>query len=251
MVDFFKKGCLETEYLKIDYMTFVDKSRPPGMNFLKPSIMLKSISDYPEESDFIFLDSDVTIGKRFDPFKFEGIGMDFPLSPFGPYEIPYTFRSFDNGITETYTPDILMEYFNVNSKSMRYVQNCMILYGRQNLDFILEWESICLNKYLLKQHWRYFSFQDETAFNVLLWKYNCNKNLGHCFVNTHKYSTFFMVENSSVSNINIDDNPYEYCYSSSDVMFYHGTKDKEENVKIQKYIYENYAHNTRTNTYPS
>ena len=246
MVGFHRKNCLQSENLKISYKTFFPKPGLPNLNFLKPSILLQSLMDH-DEDIFIFLDSDITIGKRFSPESILRKSLEFPLASFGPYELPYTFRTSEGGITETYTPDLLMDYFGVKSKSMRYVQNCLIAYHRNHQNFLLEWESICLNKYLLKEHWRYFSFQDETAFNMLLWKYSATENLGHIFVNTHKFSTFRLIEErENLSRINIDDNPYEFCDESSKIMFYHGTKDQDQNLEIQKYIYENYTGNSGT-----
>lgn len=251
MIGFYKKNCLVAENLNVSYRTFLPKSGLPNLNFLKPSILLQALKDH-EDDVFIFLDSDITVGKRFNIETLANQDLHLPLAPFGPYEIPYTFRTFEGGKVETYTPELLMEYFGVKSKSMRYVQNCLIVYHRNHQDFILEWESICLNKYLLNQHWRYFSFQDETAFNVLLWKYSAMHNLGHIFVNTHKFSTFELIEaDDEIKMVNIDDNPYEYCHDSSKIMFYHGTKDSDQNLKIQRYIYENYTGNPRSATHTS
>jgi hypothetical protein len=82
---------------------------------------------------------------------------------------------------------------------------------------------------------------------MLLWKYSATENLGHIFVNTHKFSTFRLIEESeNLSRINIDDNPYEFCDEASKIMFYHGTKDQDQNLEIQKYIYENYTGNSGT-----
>jgi hypothetical protein len=251
MVGFSKKNCLQPQNLRIEYKPFLKPLEAPNLNFIKPSILLKSLKDYPSENDFLFLDSDLTVGKRFNPSVIFSELQDFPSSPFGPFESPYTYRTFENGRVENYTPDLLMQYFNVGEKTMRYVQNCIIAYSRKHQDFILEWESISLNKFLLKEHWRYFSFQDETAYNVLLWKYGCTQNLGHLFVNTHKYSTYKLVEESDEVRGNVDENPYEYCHDSSKIMLYHGTKDPSENIKIQKYIYENYTGNPGATSYSS
>jgi hypothetical protein len=249
-VGFNDPGFLNSLNLKIDYRYFPKKILP-NLNFLKPSILLKSLDDYKEEKNFIFLDSDITIGKRFDPYKISSSMGELPISPFGPYETPYTFRTFEDGTVQNYTPDLLMNYLNVPDRSCRYVQNCLICYNRNHSDFILEWESISLNKFLLQKYWEYFPFQDETSFNVLLWKYLSKQNLGHIFVNTHKSSTYKLVESSEIYELEIDNNPYEYCKYSGDVMFYHGTKDREENRKIQNYINENSTNHTRTSSYTS
>ena len=86
----------------------------------------------------------------------------------------------------------------------------------------------------------YYAFTDETPVNVLLWKKRSNDNYGRGFVNTHKFSTFKLCEeNEDIKETLIDNNFYEQCEDSSKVYFYHGTKDKEENEKILKYIDEN------------
>jgi hypothetical protein len=86
----------------------------------------------------------------------------------------------------------------------------------------------------------YYAFTDETPVNVLLWKKVIRDNYGRRFVNTHKFSTFKLCEeNNNIKKTLIDDNFYEQCEDSSEVYFYHGTKVKEENEKILKYIDEN------------
>jgi hypothetical protein len=251
-VNFYRKDLFKEFVFKIDVKHWTCNTNLPNPNFYKPSILLKTLDDYPGENDFCFIDSDIVLGKRFDASKMIGDKkFELPLSPFGPFELPYTYRTYSDGTQENFTPDLLMKYFNVPEKTMRYVQNCLILYKRSHYDFLLEWESMCLNRFLLREHWRYYSFQDETAFNVMLWKYKASETLGHIFVNTHKFSTFRMVEETSLNQTPIENNPYEYCHDSSRVMFYHGTKDKEQNILIQKYINENYTSNTRASSHTS
>ena len=133
-----------------------------------------------------------------------------------------------------------MNYMGVKERSMNYIMSCFFTYNNLCSDFLEEWESVCENKYLQKDQQSYFPFTDETIANVLLWKRNSSIDYSRGFVNTHKFSTFKMCEDSdNIKDTLIDDNMYEQCKYSSMVYFYHGTKDESENIKILKYIDEN------------
>ena len=239
MVDFFFSDFAKFQNIELDLKFYYNRGDYPNMNFLKPYILLRSIEDYNEEEKFIFLDSDITLGKRSSDILNAIDVKSFPTSPLGPFEYPYTY-SDENGETKKFDHKKLMDFCGINHATMRYCQNCLIVYSPIHRDFIIDWSRLCSNKILLWKHKEYFPFQDETAFNVLLWKYGSTEDLGHVFVNTHKSSTYILIEeNDDISEINIDNNPYEYCKASSSIFFYHGTKDFEENLKIQTYIYEN------------
>jgi hypothetical protein len=206
------------------------------LEFYKPEICL-DVLNYVKENIFYF-DADITLSKRFHkmPVKF---GMDHPMYCKGPIEYPFTF--LDKGRVRTIFDETkLMNYLGVAERLMYYVMTCFFTYDQKSKDFLEESMSFCRNEYLLNKGQSMYAFTDETIANVLLWKRGIKESYGRYFVNTHKFSTFRLCEESDeIKNTLIDGNQYEECEDSSGVYFYHATKIKEENEKILKYIDEN------------
>jgi hypothetical protein len=204
--------------------------------FYKPGICLDSLNR--TGGNFIFVDTDIILSKRFKniPFNFMP---EYPIFCKGPIEYPNTFWADSSGKT-IFNETKLMKYLGVEKRSMDYIMSCFFTYNNLCSDFFEEWESVCENKYLHKDRQSYFPFTDETVANVLLWKRNALVNYDRGFVNTHKFSTFKLCEDSDdIKDVMIDDNMYEQCKDSSRVYLYHGTKDESENSKILNYIDEN------------
>lgn len=205
--------------------------------FYKPEICIDALKR--SEGNFLFFDTDILLSKKFR--NFESInGISYPGFCTGPIEYPHTFWQDGEGNRTIFNEKRLMDYLGVQERSMFYIMTCFFSYDKSSLDFLEEWQSFCENKYLLKEWHSWYAFTDETIANVLLWKRKATLNHGRRFVNTHKFSTFKMCEESdNIKNTLIDDNMYEQCEDSSRICFYHGTKIEEENKKILNYIYEN------------
>ena len=214
-----------------------DKSKTlERFEFYKPGICLDSLKR--AEGNFIFVDTDIILSKRFKNIPFNYM-LDHPVFCRGPIDYPNTYWADSEGTT-VFDENKLMRYLGVPQRTMNYIMSCFFTYNNLCTDFLEEWESICENRYLQRNQQSYFPFTDETIANVLLWKRNSTISYDRGFVNTHKFSTFKMCEESNyIKDILIDDNMYEQCKDSSRVYFYHGTKDESENTKILKYIDEN------------
>lgn len=215
---------VETEYNKL-YPTF---------HFYKAELCLKGLYMFPEEKYFIFSDTDILYSKRFqfENFKHEN---PYPLASFGPHEYPFTYETIGDQFIK-YDEIKLMEYLNVQSRSLRYVWSCFYSFNRNCKDFLEEYDSMCKNKYLIDRRKWYYPFQDETSFNVLLWKRNATESLGFCFVNTHDIHIVMKIETDLVkhqygNNIDVLGANWEYIDDSSNIMFYHGFKSIE-NIKL-------------------
>ena len=117
----------------------------------------------------------------------------------------------------------------------------------ENKDFVEEWVSICDNRFLLSKKRVFFPFSDETAANIVLWKRNIRRNLGRVYLNTTLYEPFeFIEENDNIKgdpNINngIMGSDLLRCDNSSQIMLYHGMKDKDVLNKVG--IYQNKKEN--------
>jgi hypothetical protein len=208
----------------------------PKYDFYKPGICLDVLKK--TGGQFVYVDTDIIFSKRFSEFTIK-TGLNHPCFVEGPIEYPYTFWKDNVGITK-FDERKLMDYYGVQDRTMIYLMACLFTFNVDCEDFLQEWQSICENKYLLKKHSVIFPFTDETAANVLLWKRKASERYERIFVNTHKFSTFKLCEESNdIKKEWIDNNMYEQCEDSSKVYFYHDTKDHEENTKILNYINEN------------
>lgn len=218
----------------IDYLSY------PTFHYYKAELSLLAMKLLPHEENFLFTDTDVLFSKRLD---FEKLKTDFssPLGVFGPHEYPFIYEIINGNYTQ-YDEKKLMEYFNVRNRSMMYQWSCFYIFNRNCLDFFEEYTSICKNKYLLDRRKIYFPFHDETAFNICLWKRNVTNSLGYIFVNTHTLETVKMVEENSIHNKKLGKNldalggDWEYVHNSSDIIFYHGFKDKDSTEEVLNYL---------------
>jgi hypothetical protein len=229
----FKSGIEDPNVFNIPWEPNKDACR---FEFYKPSICIDALNR--AGGDFYFMDTDIMVSKRFSKFP-SNYELKFPGFCEGPIEYPSTFWENENERI-IFDEVLFMQYLGVPARTNSYVMSCFFTFNNLCLDFLEEWESFCLNKYLLKRSQSLFPFSDETIANVLLWKRNISFNYGRRFINTHKFSTFKMCEeNENIFNCYIDENMYERCDDSSRIFFYHGTKVHEENEKILNFIDEN------------
>ena len=222
--DFEMPNCqtIEVDFLKYD--TF---------NYFKPELSLKTLELFPDETDFIYCDTDVLFSKRFDFSKLV-FDYPYPVAPNGPHASVYIYDAYPDGTVIYHNEQKLMKYFNVSERSCVYTFSCFYTFNRSCEDFFEEWKSMVDNTYLLKTEKEYFPFYDETPFNVCLWKRGATHTLGMAFVNTHQLDFIKMVEESDDivdTNGHVIDTVggnWEYVQNSANVLFYHGAKTPED-----------------------
>jgi hypothetical protein len=233
----------------------VEKKGYPSMLFYKPELSLLTLQLFPEEEHFIYCDTDVIYSRKFDFTVGKIDNLAYPLAPVGPFDAPFIWENI-NGIYREYRCEELMNYLNVPERTMKYVNSCFYIFSHGCRDFIEEWASICENKYL---HSRpggilYFPFQDEASFNVLLWKRKAGKNLGRCYLNTTRLDAVKMCEEGYFEFIDPSEDRigrqgvlkggpvdiygmnWESIEDPSNVIFYHGIKEKKASEEILNYI---------------
>lgn len=221
----------------------------PSFEFYKPELAMLTMDLFPD-SHYLFVDSDVLFSKR---FNFDMVKHDYPypMASFGPHEYIYSWVCFNDEIIR-FDENKLMQYFNVPERSQRYVFSCFFSFNSNCRDFLLEWYSMCTNKYLLEKRQDYHPFRDETSFNICLWKRGATENYGFAFVNTHVVSTIVEVElGASKRHFDnaVDDNgaalfshlpqfgyKWEYVDDSSKVMLYHGIKNADAMNEALEYL---------------
>jgi len=210
------------------------KPKYPKFNFYKAELALLTMAMFPD-NHYIYTDTDVLFSNN---FEFEKIkhNYNYPLASYGPYEYPYLWEQFGDSKV-IYNEVKLMNYFNVQKRSQRYVWACFYSFNPQCKDFFEEHISMCKNRYLLDREKDYFPYTDETSFNVCLWKRGADQNLGFAFVNTHRLETIKIVEErESNTLINFKPVDWEYIHDSSKILFYHGFKEKESAEKAVDYL---------------
>jgi len=139
--------------------------------FLKPNILIKSLIDINSEN-YIYLDIDVILTKNFNSeVLFSKIkNSRTPLSPQHFWEYPMDYRNPNN--IKCFGEDLCKE-LSIERSGKLWSQNCMIVYSKKHLDFLLDWNSMSNNNQL-----RNLSTGDEEIYNVTLWLYDQINNLG-------------------------------------------------------------------------
>lgn len=201
----------------------------PSFHYYKAELSLEVMDMFPDETDFIFSDTDILYSPRID-FKKLVHRHSYPLATFGPHEQPYIWEKFGEELV-IYDEKLLMQYLNVPHRTVNYQWSCFYVFNRSCYDFFEEYTSLCKNEYLLKRRKWYYPFHDETSFNVCLWKRNATESLGYVFVNTHNINTVKMVEEAAVKQKRVGENlddmgaDWEYVHDSETVILYHGFKE--------------------------
>lgn len=233
----------------IEYPNLIKRRWDPpierqNFQFYKPHIMLQSLEF--GDDDLIYFDTDILIGKRFNPSKLK-TDKDYPIACAGPLNFVYYWEMHDDGTTSQYDESMLKEYFGVKDRTTHYLWTSMLCYNSTCKDFLQEWCSIIDNNYFHRdgKTRHYFPFGDETAFNVLTWKRGCTDFLPRYFVNTTVSDTLVQVESDDSYNYYLDNTfnnhtplyeIYERCDDSSIVQFYHGIKDPGQIIKVMSWM---------------
>jgi hypothetical protein len=221
------------EYDNLTKVPYEKDLMKKSFEFYKPSIMLDAIDKF--GGDFLFLDTDILIGRRFEISRVIN-NLDIPLFPYGNWDYPFLFDGVDsNGNHVNFrNEEAIMEYFGVKSRSMNYVYTCVCSFNERCTSIIREWKSMCEYSFLLEEDiFKYYPFKDETPLNVILWKRGITQNMGRIYLNTvEAYPLIHIEENEGVSgnayNMGIFENPNMKCENSSEIILYHGIKDRNE-----------------------
>lgn len=141
--------------------------------YYKPLALIRSLIDV-DSTDFIYLDLDILLTKKFSSAElFSKIeDSETPLSPNHFWENPFYFSG--NNISP-------MGESIAGMKSIQrccpYVQNCLIVYQRKHLDFLIDWISLVHDEEVSR-----IMSEDEEVYNVSLWRYEQTKTLGYICV---------------------------------------------------------------------
>lgn len=216
----------------------------PSIHFYKPLVFLLSLKYYP--SDYYFhSDIDLVFSSRFNLNKFK-FDEEYPVGTFGPFEFPFKWKSYNHNpdFFIIFDEKFLMKKLGVDSPSQRYVCAGIIAFNKKCENFIKEWHDTISNDLYLKYRNDYFPYPEETALNVLLWKYKVDKNLGFCYLNTINKNNIRFCENNFLNNhyfggINNFGEDFEWVSDTKNLISYHGMKDKFLIKDIMKILNRN------------
>lgn len=226
--------CKNLHKVRIDDMDY------PNFCFYKPELTLRIMEMFPDEQYFIYTDVDVLFSHRFDFQKLKSYDA-YPNASYGPHEYPFKYDIKPSGERIIYDESHLMQYYNVLKRSCRYVGTAFYTFNRNCIDFIDEWTAIMNNKYLYKYKMKYLPYDEETAFNICLWKREATNMLGFNYLNTHNAELIKRVETEHLmdtygDNYDRDGAAWEYIKDSNDVIFYHGMKDSIDIKKCMEVL---------------
>jgi hypothetical protein len=195
-------------------------------NFYKSMVLLKSLIDI-EGEDYMYLDLDNILTPRFDSeFLLElNSNSHTPLAPIFYWEIlDHGDRSWGNRLCE----ELGIE------RCGHHVNNSLITYSKRHFGFLLDW---CY--YTMDERYRNLVYGDEELFNVMLWKYKQDRNLGACSVSTFclKEDMLYYMQRLSDNTFDVsmfsDNNKYTRQFDPKLLMLFHGSKEPQP---LQEYL---------------
>jgi hypothetical protein len=212
----------------------------PNFCFYKAELTLRTMEMFPDEQYFVYTDADILFSHRLDFEKLKSHDA-YPNASYGPHAYPYKYLIRPSGEMIIYDEAPLMQYYNVQHRTCRYVGTGFYTYNRNCTDFIEEWISITNNKYLYKDKMKYLPYDEETAFNICLWKRGATNMLGFNYLNTTNPELIHRVETEKLVETYGDNKDalgalWEYIKDSDDIIFYHGAKDAENINEILKVL---------------
>ena len=227
------------EFKNLHKVRYPIKPEYSRFNYYKAELSLVTMDMFPGEQYF-FTDTDVLFSSRFTPERVYH-QYDYPLASYGPHEYPFAWE-LHGDVRVIFDETKLMEYFNVQKRSQRYVWSCAYAYNSKARDFFEEYTSMCRNQYLQSKAKHYLPYQDETAFNICLWKRNATKNLGFAYVNVSSPNTIRLVEETeqkdfrvgnAVDNFGCD---WEYVDDPKSILWYHALKETRDMEPALNYL---------------
>ena len=136
----------------------------------------------------VYIDSDIVVTPYIDTvFDMYDVSTPHPYITEGVYE--YLFINERGGATsrEDFSTTLehpACEYFGINQYvRQKYRTTNIYIASQASLPFIEEWEQMCNDPLIMKEHAWYAPYHEETLINILLWKYNYLKGLPYIYVN--------------------------------------------------------------------
>jgi len=199
----------------------------------KPTILTDAMENGLVEG--IFLDGDGIIAESVDSmFEYLIECENYPLVGKGLFD--YMILNGKGGPNDPLELP-LMNLLNVNKRSMHYVQSNFMVFNKQCRSFFDECVIVSNHPEVLKNFYNYAPWQDETIINVLLWKYNANKQLPIVHFNLSNYEELLNFYENKKCNYYVKDCPWHYIpENKNDIKFFHGCKSESELTKCIDYL---------------
>ena len=129
----------------------------------------------------------------------------------------------------------LMDLLNVTDRSCHSVSTNFFLFKHTNKRFFEECRDVMKRTEVINSPQIYAPFQDETVFNVMLWKYKAAEKLPLCFYNVLGFTNFLKFTTYPKTDVFLDTEWQFIPQDKDDVKYFHGCKNIEELEKIISY----------------
>ena len=216
----------EGKMIDADYQKYVDRNDDSIFQILtlKPKILLEAFKLGIDEG--IYLDSDLICRYNIDDLmEYTKKVYKFPLLPRGVYDILLD----ENGNGDIERP--LMKWMHVEERSMEYVQSNIIVFNSSCIDFIKEWNYICLNPEIISNWKKLAPYHEETIINVLFWKYKNTQYLPMVFMNIRNkrfVEEFYKFDTNDKSKYSIHMKGFPFYIDGKQMSFTYIPWEKEE-----------------------
>ena len=228
---------------------YVDRQDTSVYNFLtlKPKVILDALNKGLESG--VYIDSDSLCNDNVDDlFLYNSKIKNYPLLTEGIFEIIGWGGKY-------YIENSLMDKLGIDKDNRSwYRQTGYIVFNKECLDFIKEWDSLCENKSIIDDWKNLAPYHEETIINVLLWKYKYYDTIPRCYTNVLTSDTIDFFFNCDIdydmgwrgSKILPNENVGEKARNQNSflmlpkhkhqVKFFHGIKVIEELEKSYQYL---------------
>lgn len=243
----YEDGYSPNEAVLVDagYGKYVDRKADDTYKILtiKPKILLNAFKLGIKEG--VYLDSDSICRNNVDDLMLDIKNIkNYPLLTRGVYDIMLD----DDGNRDIERP--LMNYLEVQERSMDYVQSNIIVFNNKCKEFVEEWSSVCTNATVIKNWKKWAPYHEETIINVLFWKYKYTEKLPMYHFNirnprfVEEFENFDDTDKSKYSEgmlgfpfyIDGEQMKWSYIpYNKEDVKVFHGVKKLDDAIDIIEY----------------
>ena len=228
---------------------YVDRQDTSVYNFLtlKPKIILDALNKGLETG--VYIDSDSLCNSNVDDlFLYNSKIKNYPLLTEGIFEIIGWGGKY-------YVENSLMDKLGIDKDNRSwYRQTGYIVFNKECLDFIKEWDSLCEDKIIIDDWKNLVPYHEETIINVLLWKYKYYDTIPRCYTNVLTSNTIDFFFNCDIdydvgwrgSKILPNENVGEKARNQNSflmlpkhkhqVKFFHGIKVIDELEKCYQYL---------------
>lgn len=235
--------------LKVECRTIYPSKNFPNFQLLKPVVIKKALE---ELNHFIYIDADTVGSRHFNYNYFVSRVHKFPLATVlhdTEWQHPHYYW-FKDGIRYEVNEAPMMEHLGVKERTQKWVTTTIFAVDSTCKEFVDEWAELCSNEELWNKpktfedpdsippetYRYYFHMPDESALNILLWKYNVTDYyLTGAVTEPQLIDSIVKAETTLLTNTLLEEStPTSLILDSKKLFVYHQIKD----VDIKRNVVE-------------